>query len=287
MEMIKIAVIADIHGNYVALTRCMEYCKEQGITTYVFLGDYTGELAYPERTMQMLREIQKKDTCYFVRGNKEDYWADYRTSGEQGWKKYDSTTGSLYYTYHQLSKESHDFFDSLPKVQKLTFEGLPPLTICHGSPEKTNEKMLPDHERTKQLMHGCDTDVILCGHTHIQRTIEYNEKVVYNPGALGVSLYANGKSQFMILTGEQGKWSAEYVSLSYDIEKVIHDLHEAGLNKYAPGWCAVTEDLLRHGDVAHGHVLNKAMELCKDVEGVCIWPYVDEKYWQQAVEEML
>lgn len=285
--MVKIAVIADIHGNYVALTRCMEYCKKQGITTFVFLGDYTGELAYPERTMQMLREIQQQYTCYFVRGNKEDYWADYRANGEQGWKEYDSTTGSLYYTYRQLSKESHDFFDFLPKVQKLIFDGLPSITICHGSPEKTNEKMLPDNERTKQLMQKCDTNIILCGHTHIQQSIEYNEKVVYNPGALGVSLYAQGKAQFMILTGEQGVWSAEYVSLSYDIEQVIQDLYEAGLDKYAPGWCTVTEDLLRQGDVAHGHVLNKAMALCREAEGTCIWPYIDEKYWQQAIEEMI
>ena len=145
----------------------------------------------------------------------------------------------------------------------------------------------PDNERTKQLMQECDTNVILCGHTHIQQTIEHAGKVVYNPGALGVSLYAQGKAQFMILTGEQGAWSAEYVSLSYDVERVIQDLHTAGLDVYAPSWSTVTEDLLRYGDVAHGHVLNKAMELCRAAEGVCVWPNIDEKYWQQAVDMML
>ena len=69
-----IAVLSDIHGNDIALQRCIDYAKEQGIDTYIFLGDYLGELAYPQRTMKMLYDLARENTCYFVRGNKEDYW---------------------------------------------------------------------------------------------------------------------------------------------------------------------------------------------------------------------
>lgn len=40
-----IAVLSDIHGNHIALKRCVEYALEQGIGHFLFLGDYAGELA--------------------------------------------------------------------------------------------------------------------------------------------------------------------------------------------------------------------------------------------------
>ena len=297
----EIAVIADIHGNYVALERCMELCRERGIDTYFFLGDYAGELAYPEKAMDILFELKEKYHCYFVRGNKEDYWKGYRDSEEAGWKQYDSTTGSLYYTYHQLSQKSMDFYDTLPIQQKIKIGDLPEITICHGSPYKTNEKILPGKERTFEIMKQSDTDVIVCGHTHIQGSIEQEGRCVLNAGALGVSLFAEGKAQFMILSDDidsedaslSWKYKEElgmkyaFLSLSYDVERVIDDLHKAELDKYAPCWCKVTEYLLYKGDVAHGFVLNRAMQLCQEAEGECIWPHIPEKYWQQAVEEMI
>ena len=53
----KIAVMADIHSNHVALERCIEEAKGKGAEEYLFLGDYIGELAYPERTIQCLKDI--------------------------------------------------------------------------------------------------------------------------------------------------------------------------------------------------------------------------------------
>ncbi len=50
----KIAVLSDIHGNYIALRECIKYAVEKGIETFVFLGDYVGELAYPQKTMEIL-----------------------------------------------------------------------------------------------------------------------------------------------------------------------------------------------------------------------------------------
>ena len=52
------------------------------------------------------------------------------------------------------------------------------------------------------------------------------------------------------------------------------------------GNCAYRNEV-RKGDVAHGLVLNRAMELCKNEEGECIWPDIPEMYWQQEVKEMI
>ena len=90
----------------------------------------------------------------------------------------------------------------------------------------------------------------------------------------------------MILHKIDNRWKEEFISLDYDVEKVIEDIHTSGLNKYAPYWCIVTENLLRNGNISHGTVLAKAMTLCKKEVGNCIWPNVPEKYWKRAVAEM-
>lgn len=284
--MLNIAVLSDIHGNYVALQRCLEHAAGAGADMFIFLGDYLGELAYPQKTMDILYSVKEKHKCFFIKGNKEDYWISYEKE-PVGWKEYDSTTGSLYYTYQNLRQKDLQFFKSLPFKEELVFEGLLPVTICHGSPRRVNEKLLPDHENTFEVMKNNTSDYILCGHTHEQGKIEYNGKVVLNAGSVGIPTCSNGKAQFMLLKGEQGRWSYEFVSLEYDVEKVIADLHSSGLSEKAPYWCKVSESLLRTGKVSHGTVLARAMELCRGKFGECNWPDIPEECWEQAAEELL
>ena len=41
----------------------------------------------------------------------------------------------------------------------------------------------------------------------------------------------------MILEGSEQKWNYEFISLEYDVEKVIEDLCTSGLMQKAPAWC--------------------------------------------------
>ena len=136
-------------------------------------------------------------------------------------------------------------------------------------------------------MENNSSKYILCGHTHIQGKIEHNGKVVLNAGSVGVPLHSNGKAQFMILRGMQERWDYEFVSLEYNREDVIVDLHSSGLSQKAPCWCKVSENLLRTGEISHGTVLARAMALCRDKMGECNWPNVPEEFWEQAVKELI
>lgn len=282
----KIAVLSDIHGNYLALERCLEYAVDNNIHTFIFLGDYIGELAYPDRTMKILYDLKENYDCYFIKGNKEDYWLNYKANGEMGWRDGDSTTGILLYAYQALTSKDMEFFASLNLSDVVDIEGMAAITICHGSPEHTNQKMLQD-DRTYETIDNIDTILTLCGHTHIQRKITYKNKSVLNPGAVGVPLLSEGKTQFMILHGNEGIWTEEFVSLNYSYEKAIDDLKEAGLYNHAPCWSRITEGILRGSDISHGKVLSRAMELCFHETGTCNWPDIPEGCWEQAVKELL
>ena len=283
----EIAVLSDIHGNYVAFERCLEYAFTRGVQTFFFLGDYIGELAYPERTMQILYDLKQRYQCYFIKGNKEEYWLNYRVNGEKGWVDKSSTTGALLYAYNALSERDLEFFAKLKPSQEIIFDQLPTILICHGSPYKVSEKMLPGDNRTIEIINSVRVPLILCGHTHRQQKITHNKTRVLNPGSVGMPLSSEGKSQFLILHGFDNKWSEEFISLSYDVERVIHEIYESKLDVRAPYWSYITEHCLRTGLVSHGEILDRAMELCKEETGDCIWPDVPERYWSQAVGELL
>lgn len=281
----KIAVLADIHGNYIALRDCVSYARSQGVDAFIFLGDYLGELAYPERTMQILYQLAAEQKCYFIRGNKEEYWLNYKKNGERGWNKGDSTTGSLLYTYNHLTESDLEFFQNLKISDRLEFAAMPAFMICHGAPFKVNQKLLEGDERTAEAIEMVDTSLIICAHTHLQKKFTFNNKVVINPGSVGVPLLSQGKTQFMLLEDKDGTWSEEFISLPYDYEKVISELQESGLDIYAPYWCMVTKKLLQDGCISHGTVLEEAMTLCKEENGHCVWPNVPKKYWEMAVRK--
>lgn len=285
-ESMTVAILSDIHGNYPAFQRCVEYALLQKAQVFVFLGDYVGELAYPAKTMDLIYELSDQYSCCFVRGNKEDYWMQYRKSGQQDfWKDGDSTTGALFYTYHALREKDLDFLESLPRTREVKLDGLPAFTICHGSPDNISEHLPKDEDRAKEILENSPTSLILCGHTHIQAGFAWKGKKILNAGAVGVPLESDGKTQFLLLHGRNGSWEEEFVSLSYDVSRTLCELEEEKMDVHAPFWNVVTKHLLLDGRIAHGTVLNRAMELCRQESGTCRWPQIPEKCWKQAVTE--
>ncbi len=294
----QIAVFSDIHANYEALLACLKETKRRGITKYIFLGDYLGEHAYPERTMKILYEMQEKYECEFIVGNKEEYWLHYRKNGESvfggTWRPHDSTTGALYYTYQHITEKDIHFFGCLPISKVLTFKDHEPITICHGSPRKSNEHIRDDEAGHQILEELVDTRLTLCGHRHIQLQYEHLGKMLVNAGSIGVSYGCGGDAQFVILSSSEQKdptgryftWNPELITLSYEKERAIAHLHESGLYEAAPGWTKVTEHLVRYGEPMHITVLTRVQELTRAKEPDRKWPDLPEDAWEKACEEL-
>lgn len=170
-------------------------------------------------------------------------------------------------------------------MQKVEIEKCPTITICHGSPLNNKQAMHEGKEETFRALEACDTDIILYGHTHRRREIKFNGKIAYNPGSVGAPLESTGKAQYMILNVEHDKWIIQYQDVDYDIEAAIRVLREEGLDKYAPCWSQITENLLRKGDISHGQVLRRAMELCYQETGACDWPDIPERFMEMSLRE--
>ena len=57
----KVAVLSDIHSNYHALEACCKDAVNCGACMFIFLGDYVSDLSEPQRTMDLVYEIQSKN----------------------------------------------------------------------------------------------------------------------------------------------------------------------------------------------------------------------------------
>lgn len=278
----KAAVLSDIHGNGAALERCLADAVDRGAERFIFLGDYAGELPEPERVMDRLYRLRERFPCHFIRGNKEDYWLN---PGDT-WREGDSTTGMLWYNMQHLRREDLDFYRSLPHTEALRLPGLPPITLCHGTPESARVKMLPDDAATHAIMARDPSPLILSGHTHEQAVIRYGGKIALNPGSVGVPLDSGGQTEYMLLTGDADGWHWQMIALPYDVEGVIAEMRRAGLYRVAPAWSRVTACVLRGSAFSHADALTRTMEICRERTGRCDWPHIPEACWEQALKEL-
>lgn len=280
----KLGVLSDIHGNYEALKACVEYLEKRKVNAYVFLGDYSGDLPSPEKTINLIKELQKKKRCYIIRGNKEDYILNGLGDIHPEWNNYPSIVGMLRYSFEHSSKEDKEFYESLPITDVIRIKGYPHIRICHGSINSTKVKIEYEPE---DVIASVEEDFILCGHTHRAKVSYVAGKTIWNPGSVGMMIEDGMEAKCMILHGYEDCWKPELLEIPYDVDSEIKSMHEEGLFYIAPYWSVITEDVLKGGSVYHGKVLAHAMDLCSKERGSCEWPMVPEEYMRRAVSELI
>ena len=284
----RIAVLADIHSNHIALDACVKEALVRGAEEFIFLGDYIGELTCPQKTMESLRRIRARNPCTFIRGNKEDYWINRKNGKNADWQWKDGSSGSgmLKYAYDRLEEKDIQWFEELPISKRMHYPEMPEFVICHGSPWRANEDLREDYDYIDEVTKKLETELTICGHFHIQCQYTRHEKRIVNPGSVGVPLFCDGKAQFMMLEGISGQWNTDFVSLSYDVESVIREMDEEGLSKQAPGWYRATKAVLMGKEVSPAIVLFKALEFFERYTGKNDWKNIPEEYWNMACEEL-
>ena len=280
----KLAVIGDIHSNHIALERCIKHALDHNVDEFLFLGDYISDCPYPQKTMKIIYEMQKKYQCLFIRGNREEYMLNHRKNPNERWT-YSSASGNLLYTYENLTEKDLDFYEKLDIQGIYKKEGYPVFRYCHGSLTSSTELLLPENENMESIMESLDVDLLISGHTHTQESRIYGNKKLIHPGSVGIPWYHNGKTQYMILHGTSSGWEEEFFQLAYDVDTVKEEFETSGLSEKAPYWVKLNMHVLYTGDDYTSPCLKLAMKLCEEAEGSVVWPDIPEKYWKTAAEK--
>lgn len=176
----RVAVLSDIHGNLPALEAVLEQVARETPDLVVVCGDVaSGPL--PVETLTVLMALPD---ARFLHGNADRSLV----AGFDGSAKPRLAGPAADWCAAQLSKEHRDFLASFPAEVRLEIDGLGRVLFCHGSPRGDEEMMTAatPEDRLREFTAGSETDVIVCGHTHMQFDRTVDGVRIVNPGSVGM-----------------------------------------------------------------------------------------------------
>lgn len=287
----RIAVFSDIHSNYIALQACLDLVDSLDVDCLFYLGDYVSDFPYPQRVTEIMKRYDTKYKSYYIKGNREEYFIDYHDRQDKHWE-YGTRYGSLLYTYENLSQDDITKFRGMDIVQVVEFEDCDSITLCHGSPFEARGIMKPylsdAKDNTNEILEKINTKYLVCGHTHQQFRYNYKDKVMINPGSVGVQCNGQINAQFALLEWNvhSKKWKCEFVSVPYDIQRVDKDFYESGLVEKANLWAKSMIKLMNTGVNYPMQQIILAEKLYKKSHNYQHNVPAPEEFWKQAAEDL-
>ncbi|ABS28313.1 metallophosphoesterase [Anaeromyxobacter sp. Fw109-5] len=201
-SMIRLAALADIHGNVWALEAVLKDAKGQGADGFVNAGDLLSGPLDPAATADLLMSLDLPT----VAGNHERQLlaCEHAAGGP-----------SDQYAFEHVSLRHRDWLRQLPST--LEVDGA--ILLCHGTPSDDRAYLLEEVERGRVVRApaavvearaaGAGQRLIVCGHSH-QPGIHWlsDGRLVVNPGSVGLQAYDDDHPSFHVV--ENGSPHARY-----------------------------------------------------------------------------
>ena len=270
----KVAVLSDIHSNYYAFKACYEDAVKSGAESFIFLGDYVSDLSEPQRTMDLVYEIQSKYPTVCLRGNREGYMLDCE-SGTSSFTRC-SKSGSLLFTYEHLRKKDLEFIRGLKIADTIEIEGVR-IEIAHAAMDNDRYYFDGNDGHTADIFPQMKCDCLLTGHSHKQYIKQNAEKTIINPGSVGIPQDGTRNPKYALLDVLGGTVSCQFREVPYDMTDAIHAQFVSGLADYAKYWAiGILYDIIT-GEECVLKLLS-AVEKSGD--------FTNEEIWKSAAIEM-
>jgi putative phosphoesterase len=206
----KIAIVADLHGNYEALRSLPERFDELWV-----LGDLVNYGPEPGEVVDFV----KANSTIVVRGN-HDHSIGYDVDPRCTVRYQKMAEITRRYTESVLNKEQKQYLRQLPlkldvKRQETSFY------LCHAKPSDPLYGYCPEQsdEWVDELGH-IKGDALLVGHTHTPFIRRIGNRVVVNPGSLGQPKTGNPDACYAVW--DDGVFQMK--SFPYDVEKTVAKL---------------------------------------------------------------
>jgi putative phosphoesterase len=182
--MSRLALISDIHGNGVALDAVFADLARRDVADIVCLGDLAAGGPQPREVLARLRELG----CQAVRGNADGWLLEGLPPGRSNETR---RLGEIVaWARARLAPADLDYLAALPPTLTVTVDDLS-LLCFHGSPRSDVEPLLattPEAELDDALAAAPQTSLFACGHTHLQLLRSRPDRLLVNPGSVGLPL---------------------------------------------------------------------------------------------------
>jgi predicted phosphodiesterase len=175
---VRTALIADIHGNLVALRAVVADLTARRADRIICLGDVAATGPQPAEAIEAIDQLG----CDVVMGNTDQWLIDPTEEAIDD----DDTRRIAEIDLWAREQLSAQHLAALGRYQpRIEADGL----LCyHGSPRSNTEALLPttpDAELARMLA-GYERAVMAGAHTHTAMLRRFRESIVINPGSVGV-----------------------------------------------------------------------------------------------------
>ncbi|HWQ15021.1 MAG TPA: metallophosphoesterase family protein [Roseiflexaceae bacterium] len=224
----KLAVLADIHGNLAALEAVAEHIARWRPDAVAVAGDIVNR---GPRSLDCLRFVQARaaDSGWrAIRGNHEDYVIDVarrphlRPPGLEG-----AVRENVRWTRHQLGDAVADL-EALPDLLSFLAPDGGEARVVHASMRHNRDNILvdtPDEVLRQQIAPA--PPLMVVGHTHRPLIRRVDDTLVVNVGAAGLPFDGDVRAAYGQLEW-RGGWEARIVRVPYDRERAARDFVESG-----------------------------------------------------------
>jgi putative phosphoesterase len=212
----RVAVLADIHGNLPALRAVLAELDGERVDAIVVAGDVVGG-PYPREALELLATRPEK--LLWIGGNSEREavaaW-DGKPPAD------DEAGGAAAWTAARLDREWRDELSSWPIAAPL--DGV---LYCHGSPRRDDEVLTraTTDQVLVEALGGVDEAVVVGGHTHQQfiRSAAGAPTCV-NAGSVGMPYEGRAGAFWLIMDAG----TAELRETTYDVAAALQELRASG-----------------------------------------------------------
>jgi predicted phosphodiesterase len=213
---VRIAVLADIHGNAPALRTVLAEIDRQPVQAIVVAGDLAGG-PLVRASLELLRA--RPEPVHWVSGNSERE----TVAAYDGVPQSDGPAGlAARWSAGQLDAAWRDELASWPIALSLD-----DVLFCHGSPRKDDEILTtatPD-DVFAEALDGVSERLVVGGHTHRQFIRTIRDDLVYaNAGSVGLP-YEGRRGAFW-MTVDDG--TPELRHSDYDVPAALEEMRAAG-----------------------------------------------------------
>lgn len=217
----RIAILADIHSNYPALQAVLADISRQTVDEIILAGDMVNVAPFPREVMDVVQQHQHE--WRMIRGNHEEYMLDCHDPECDTYLR--DTWASMFWTYDQLNEQDFALFKTLP--ENIVIDSL---IIMHGIPGTLNISPVPATSiKILDKWYGqLAQKYIITAHTHIPFLLQWADKILVNPGSVGVSFDGITAASYVIATQRGQDWSFEHRRVPYDVDLVAQAAQARG-----------------------------------------------------------
>jgi putative phosphoesterase len=219
----RLAALADIHGNLSALRAVLADSDSQGGTDRLLvLGDIVLLGPDPAEVVEHLMERG----AIAIYGNTDRFLLGRDWSAFEPEREDERADQALCrWALERLDEKARGWLRNLPFRQDLTVDAQRVLLV-HGSPRSFGDVIqteTPDAD-VREMIAGAKADLILFGHTHtpLDRTVDAVRLI--NPGAVGYPQGEASTARYALLTWDGRDWHVTFRLVRYDVDKVIQRL---------------------------------------------------------------